>query len=39
MGTSMYICCSNDGKYVYQATIGVIYGSEDYGKNFTPLKI
>ncbi len=34
MGRSMYICCSNDGKYVYQATLGQIHGSDDYGKNF-----
>ena len=34
MSRSMYICCSNDGKYVYQATLDVIHGSNDYGKNF-----
>ena len=35
----MVICCSNDGKYVYQSTIGVIYGSDDYGKNFKAFSI
>jgi hypothetical protein len=39
MGRTMGLCCSNDGKYVYQSTIGVIYGSDDYGKNFKAFPI
>jgi photosystem II stability/assembly factor-like uncharacterized protein len=32
----MNICCSSNGQYVYQATIGTIYSSNNYGVSFTP---
>jgi photosystem II stability/assembly factor-like uncharacterized protein len=36
-GRTMYLCCSGNGQYVYQATLGPLYRSTDYGHTFMPL--